>query len=170
MKTTKKIEINASSEAVWDVFAKDFNNAYKWMASVPSSFGKQLGEQYDVANSAGRVCELDGNPKGIKAYETIEGLDDASKSMKIRITFRNTPFGFPIVENNTDFQVVERSSGQSQVVFIVDSQLKPWAYVLYPLVKLGFGFFVGQIVEELKYYVENGTPHPRKLKALKKSN
>lgn len=40
----------------------------------------------------------------------------------------------------------------------IKSKLKPFAYLLYPLVKLGLGVFVKQIVEELKYFAENGTP------------
>ena len=50
----------------------------------------------------------------------------------------------------------------------VDS-FEPWAYLIWPLLRLGFGVFVGQIIEELKYYVEHDSPHPRKLKAMEKA-
>ena len=33
---------------------------------------------------------------------------------------------------------------------------------------IGFGKFVGEIMEELQFYAENGTPHPRKIKAMEK--
>lgn len=168
MKTSRKMNINATSEDVWKIFAADFENAHKWMAGVPNSFGKELGKRYEGANSAGRVCELDGNPNGLKAYETILSVDEDLKSMLVRITFKNAPFAIPIVANNADFNVTDTTNATSQVVFTVTSELKPWAYLIFPIVKLGFGIFVRQIVEELKFYVENGTPHPRKLKALSK--
>jgi hypothetical protein len=88
--------------------------------------------------------------------------------MLVRITFKNAPFVIPIIANNADFNVTDTADAKSEVVFTVTSELKPWAYLLFPLIKLGFGVFVSQIIEELKFYVENGTPHPRKLKALSK--
>jgi hypothetical protein len=45
---------------------------------------------------------------------------------------------------------------------------KPFGYLLWPLLRIGFGNFVGDIMGKLKFYVENGTPHPRKIKAMKK--
>jgi hypothetical protein len=168
MKTSRKMNINATSEDVWKIFATDFESAHKWMAGVPNSFGKELGKRHEGANSAGRVCELDGNPNGLKAYETILSVDEDLKSMLVRITFKNAPFVIPIIANNADFNVTDTTDTTSQVVFTVTSELKPWAYLIFPIIKLGFGIFVRQIVEELKFYVENGTPHPRKLKALSK--
>jgi hypothetical protein len=168
MKTTRKISINATSAQVWQIFATDFENAHKWMAGVPHSFGKELGERYEGANSAGRVCQLDSKENGLQAYETILNVDEKLKSMLVRITFKNAPLVIPIIANNADFNVTDTTDATSQVVFTVTSELKPWAYLLFPLIKLGFGIFVSQIIEELKFYVENGTPHPRKLKALSK--
>ena len=41
--------------------------------------------------------------------------------------------------------------------------------MIWPLIRLGFGIFIGQIMEELQYFVEKGTAHPRKIKALSKA-
>jgi hypothetical protein len=169
MITTKKISINASSNAVWKIFATDFENAHIWMAGVPNSFGKELGKRHEGANSAGRVCELDSKANGLKAYETILNVDEKLKTMLVRITFKNAPFLIPIIANNADFNVTDTTEGKSEVVFTVTSELKPIAYLFFPLIKLGLGVFIKQIIEELKFYVENGTPHPRKLKAISNS-
>jgi hypothetical protein len=46
------------------------------------------------------------------------------------------------------------------------SNIKPLGLLLWPLLRIGFGKFVGEIMEELQFYVENGKPHPRKVKAI----
>jgi hypothetical protein len=56
------------------------------------------------------------------------------------------------------------------VKWVVTPKPKPLAYVIAPLIKLGLGIFIGQITEELKYFVENDIPHPRKVKATSKMN
>jgi uncharacterized membrane protein len=45
MKIAKNVIIEAPIDKVWEVFAHDFNNAYIYMASVPKSYGKELGEK-----------------------------------------------------------------------------------------------------------------------------
>ena len=168
MKTTKTITINTTGDKVWEVFAHDFNNAYKWMASIPKSFGKDNGTQYPDCSSAGRVCELDNNPNGLKAKESFLSYSEEDRTCTVLIEFLNTPFGFPLVQNVAEFSLTEQGNNQSVVTFSVTSTLKPLAFIIYPIIKFGFGFFVKQIVEELKFYVENGTPHPRKIKAISK--
>lgn len=168
MKTTKKITIDATGDKIWTVFAHDFDNAYKWMASIPKSFGQDNGQRYSGASSSGRVCELDNNPNGMKAKESFLAYDEDKKSCTVLIEFLNTPFGFPLVKNVAEFSLSEQVRNQSVVTFSVTSTLKPLAFIIYPIIKFGFGFFVKQIVEELKFYVENETPHPRKVKALNK--
>ncbi|MDX8382524.1 MAG: hypothetical protein R8M45_00485 [Ghiorsea sp.] len=168
MKTTKKIMVQTSTDKVWQVFAHNFDQAHLWMASVPNSFGQENGQLFKGASSAGRVCELDANPKGIKAVESFLAYDEEKKSCTILIKFANTPFAFPLVQNVAEFSLEQRENNQSVVTFTIISTLKPLAYIIYPLIKFGFGFFITQIIEELKYYVEQGKPHPRKVKAANK--
>jgi hypothetical protein len=169
MKFTKRTTINASADKVWTVFAHDFDNAHKWMASVPHSYAKANGEKFDGAQSAGRVCDLDGNPSGMKASEKFLAYDEANRTCSIRIDFVNTPGMFPVDHNAVDFSVVDAGDGQSEMTWAFRSKIKPWAFLLWPIIRLGFGVFVGQIIEELTFYLENDTPHPRKVKASGKA-
>jgi len=168
MKTTKRIAINTNSDKVWDIFAHDYDNAHKWMASIPNSFGIDGGKKFKGATSSGRVCELDGNPKGLKAKETFLAYDEANKSYTLLVQFLNTPFGFPIVKNEAEFFIEDNEDNLSIMTFTATSTLKPLGFILYPLIKLGFSFLLKQVLEELKFYVENGKPHPRKIKAMGK--
>ena len=71
MKTSRKISINAASEDVWKIFATDFENAHKWMAGVPNSFGKELGKRYEGANSAGHGCSTISASLGFKCLVNL---------------------------------------------------------------------------------------------------
>lgn len=168
MKFTLDTALNVPAEKVWTVFAHDFDNAHKWMASVPHSYAKSNGEQFEGAQSCGRVCELDQG--GIQASERFLDYNEQEKTCTIRIDFVGAPLFFPVDHNTLAFAVTETTEGQSKMVWRFESTLKPWGYLMWPLLRIGFGVFVGQIVDELKYYLENDAPHPRKMKALQKAS
>jgi len=165
---TKRATVQATAQDVWKTFAHDFDNAHVWMASVPHSYGKDNGEAFDRAQTCGRVCELTPNSGGMKASERFLAYDEDSKTCTVRIDFVDTPLFFPVHHNTLDFSIVDTADGQSEMTWVFRSKIKPLAYLIWPLLRVGFGVFVGQIMEELTYYVERGTPHPRKVKAEKK--
>jgi hypothetical protein len=160
--------INVSAEKAWKTFAHDFDNAHEWMASIPSSYGENLGVKFEGSRSAGRVCELDTKKMGIKAVETIEAYNEAEKTIQIRIDFRNTPKLFPIKFNVATFKFITTGNDSCRIVFKVKIKLSLMGYMMYPLVRLGFPSAIGQMLEELYYFTKNGTPHPRKIKAIEK--
>ncbi len=169
MKFTKTVAIDATAAEVWAVFAHDFDNAHLWMASVPHSFGQDNGQWFDGASSAGRVCELQPDPSGLKASERFLAYDEAARTCTVRIDFVDTPRVFPVKYNSVDFAVVDNPDGGSTCTWAFSSRIKPWAYVMWPVLRSGASVFLGQIGEELKHYVETGQPHPRKVKALAKA-
>jgi hypothetical protein len=167
MKITKQLDVDAPADKVWKVFAHDFDRASEWMASVPHSYGKDVGESFEGARSAGRVCELDGDPNGIKASESFLAYDEKARTCTVKIDITGSPM-IPIHGNVLAFSVEENGPSRSIVKWVVTPRLKSPGYLIYPLIKLGLGHFIGQIAEELQYFVENDTPHPRKVKATRK--
>jgi hypothetical protein len=168
IKFTKKAIVNADAEKVWEIFAHGFNDAYKWMASVNHSFAKNNGESFEGCQSNGRVCELSSDGKGIKASEQFLAYSEENKTATVRIDFLNAPSIFPVKFNTLDFSLKNIGGGTSEMTWKFRSDIKFLGYLLWPLLRIGFGVFIEQIIEELKFYVENGTPHPRKIKAMKK--
>ena len=57
----------------------------------------------------------------------------------------------------------------TELVWVATPELKPIGKFLGPIMKLGLGRGFGVILEEFKYFVENGKPHPRKVKAMEKA-
>jgi len=115
------------------------------------------------------VCELDSGPGGIKASEKFLAYSEEDQTCTVRVDFLGTPKLFPVDHNEVDFSVERLGDGQSEVTWRFRSTLKPWGLLIWPLIRVGFGIFIGQILDELKFYVENDRPHPRKVKALKKT-
>ncbi len=169
MRFTKTRKVSASAAQVWKVFAHEFDEAHIWMASIPQSAGKPVGKLFDGAQSAGRVCELDGNPNGLKASEQFLAYDEKGKTCTVRIDFVNAPGVFPVDHNEIDFSVVDTGDNECEMTWTFRSYIKLWAFFLWPIIRIGFGVFVGQIIEELQYFIENAQPHPRKVKALEKA-
>ncbi len=169
MRLTKTVKINASAEDVWTRFAHDFDNAHEWMASVLHSYAKDNGDWFEGATSAGRVCELQPDPSGLKASEQFLAYDESTRTCTVRIDFVDTPRVFPVHYNTVDFSVTDDPDGGSTATWEFSSKLKPWAYVIWPAIRKGASVFLGQIAEELKHDIETGTPHPRKLAAQEKA-
>ncbi|NOX31134.1 MAG: SRPBCC family protein [Actinobacteria bacterium] len=165
MEFTRKITVNAPAEQVWAVFAHGFDDAHKWMASVPNSYGKENGTRFDGASSAGRVCQLQPDPSGLKASEQFLAYDESAKRCTVRIDFVDTPRVFPVRYNTVEFSVVDDAEGGSITTWGFSSKIKPWAFPMWPVIRLGAARFVTQIGEELAHYVETGSPHPRKVAA-----
>ena len=157
MKFTKRAIIAAPADKVWGVFAHDFDDAHEWMASIPHSYGKAVGEQFDGATSAGRVCELNDDPNGLKASEQFLDYDEQGKTCTIRVDFVNTPSLFPIHHNELTFSVTESGSGSCETTWAVRSRLKPHGYLLYPLLRIGLSVLIGQVIGELKYFSDTLT-------------
>jgi hypothetical protein len=165
---TKKAIVNADADKVWGIFAHGFNDAYKWMASVNHSFANTNGASFEGCQSDGRVCELSPDGKGIKASEQFLAYNEENKTATIKIDFLNTPAIFPVKFNTLDFSLKNIGGGKSEMTWKFRSEIRFLAYLIWPLIRIGLGVFVAQIMEELKFYAENDSPHPRKIKALKK--
>jgi hypothetical protein len=168
MKVTLNKTIDASADKVWKILAHDFDDAHVWMASIPNSYGKNLGKKFEGTQSTGRVCELDSKPNGIKAYETIEAYNEEDKTIKIRVNFKNAPLVFPFKFNLATFEVYSLDENRCRVLFKGKMTLTLMGYIMYPLLRLGFPKILKQVLDELKYFAENGKPHPKKSKAKAK--
>lgn len=170
MKLTKTTKIDAAAADVWDLFAHRFNEADQWMASVPRSYGQENGTRLEGASSAGRICELQPDGTGMKASERFVAYDEASKTCSVRVDFVDAPRVFPVHHNSLDFSVVDDPDGGSTATWVFGAKIKPWGYLMWPLLWRGFSVGWSQMCEELKHYVEIGKPHPRKVAAIEQAS
>ncbi len=164
MKIIRKIEIASPATEVWKVLGDEFVPVHVWMAGVSNSQEITNGQQLQNAPALGRRAEVAVNP-GSFLEEVITAYDPKAKSLTIQTTLLNSPKGTPLKGYNTEIEVRPLGDNASEVIWSSNASIHPLGYFLYFAIKKGLssGFFRG--LEELKCFVETGTPHERKLLA-----
>jgi len=162
MKIVRKIEINAPIEDVWKVLGDDFASVDEWMAGVGNSVEIKDGHQVQNAPVIGRMAEIAINP-GTFMDERITAYDSDNMLLTMNTTLIKVKG--PLSGYNTEIKVRSLRDKKSEVIWTTKAFLGLLGYPLYFVIKKGLsdGFFRG--LEELKYFVETGEPHERKLAA-----
>jgi carbon monoxide dehydrogenase subunit G len=161
MKLNRKTTVNRDAQKVWKVLAHDFDKAGEWMSAVPKSHKIIEGDSVEDSPMVGRVCELSTKADGPFADERITYYNEENMELHIRVVPKNGKI--PVKENNVVMKVKSVGVGQSEVSWSSDIDLKTVGKVLYPMLKMGLTKAFNELLEELKYFVEEGKPHPRKL-------
>ncbi len=167
MKLVNKIIINAPAEKVWKVAAEDFDKVGEWLSQVNHSY-KREGESCEGSPMSGRICDLSEKANGPIADEKITEFNKKELRLGIHVVPKNG--NIPVKENNVLAEFVVKGPNKTEVIWNSNLSLKAAGKVLYPVLKLGINKAFNELLEELKFFVENGTPHPRKLATLKKAS
>ena len=165
MQITRSIRIDAPAERVWDVLAHQFYDADKWLSSIYHS-----GERASVPtvgdfplHTGGRSCDTS---LGL-FRETIQHYDENERSFGYSAEGDKMPFFVKHLQNN--WTVSSDGPNRSTVDMRLEAKLLPvFAQLMGPVMKRQFGKVTTEAVEELKYYVETGRPHKRKVESDRK--
>lgn len=80
--------------------------------------------------------------------------------------------GMPsMVKNATNtWQLTADGAGKTKLVMRMDVQIGGlMGAMMKPMMRMKLSKMGGELTEEFKFYVENGQPHPQKVKAMKKA-
>ena len=86
--------------------------------------------------------------------------------MTVVVEPKNAPAALPIVKNTLMIQVRGVEEGKSEVIWETKPDLKTIGKVMRPLVKMGLSKSFGEVLEELKHFMESDEQHPRKAKKV----
>ncbi len=164
MTISKQITIDAPADAVWRVVAHDFHKADQWASSINQSTSREAGPTPDGCplDSAGRACDT--SIGGIT--EQIVHYSEAQKRFGYQAKGDKMPFFVKNLVNN--WQVTEQGSSRAQVNMKLNVDLMPVVgTIMGPMMKLQMSKLLDEAVEELKFFIEQGKPHPRKVKSQK---
>jgi hypothetical protein len=156
MKVRKEFVIDSDINSVWDVVGNQFAKVHKWSSnfsqSQPGGQPKLSGVDYlhrDTITARGQTLqELDAfDPRTHSlAYHISKGIPKPAKKAS----------GF--------WSMDSLSPSQTKVVLEFHMvPANPLVSLLSPLIKKKLSKAAGEMVEELKCYVETGQPHSRKL-------
>lgn len=160
MTIEKEVIVNKEIEKAWDVIAVQFADAYKWASPVNHSEGKGAGtngaacSERGCATSMGKLKEkiLEySNENHVISWQAVEGMPSMVKLAKN--TWKLTAIG------------QERTRVNMKMDIEVGGVM---GFLMKPMMKMQMDGMGTALTEDFKYYVENGRPSVRKMKAMGK--
>lgn len=146
--------IHRSIDSVWHELAEKFTDISRWYKPVTKSYPLDVTKQAPDAPVAGRVCEFKEDGSGAKAVETIIEYDKEKFVLEIDVQVAGAPAIFPVKSNTALFTLAKKGENETEVSITTDIKLKPHAYLLYPLLKLGLNKNFKGLLMELKSHAE----------------
>ncbi len=162
MTIEKEIIVNKSIESAWHVIGTQFADAYKWASPVNHSEGSGAGingstcSERGCATTMGKLKEkiLEYSIENHKiSWQAVQGMPAMVKFAKN--TWTLTSLGKDKTRVNMKMDI--------QVGGII-------GFLMQPMMKMQMGGMGNALTEDFKYYVENGQPSARKIKAMRKYN
>lgn len=156
----KEIIINADIEKCWQLLGEDFAHADRWASAVSHSEGNGAG--FNGASCSERSCST--SLGGLK--EKLLEFSPEQHLLKYEVAE-----GMPaMVKNATnDWRLTSLEKDQTRLTMVAEMQISGlMGTLMKPMMRAKMSKLTGQIAEEFKYFVENGAPHPRKVKAMQK--
>ncbi len=157
----KEIVIQADIEKCWKLLGVDFAHADRWASAVRHSEGHGAG--INGASCSERSCST-----------TMGGLKEKllEFSPELYLLKYQVAEGMPSMVKyaTNDWRLVDLGNQQTRLTMVAEMQLGGlMGTLMKPMLRSKMSKLTGQIAEEFKFYVENGQPHPRKVKAMRKA-
>ena len=154
MKIIKTLIINKPIADVQEVLRNQFAAIDKWSSLITKSEVSGEPEIPGVTFSI-RSTETTGGPT--KQQLTSFNPEQHSLSYK---AIAGTPGFFKSV--NAQWILSTSENNNTKLVLDFEVQFKGIGFILTPIVKMKLGKVGDELLDDFKYYVENGKPHPRK--------
>jgi hypothetical protein len=157
----QELTLNAPIDSTWQVMGTEFSEVDIWATNFIASEAVGRKKFKDIDYSA-RVTLTE---KGENTQE-LDDFDPINHQLKYHITK-----GKPVIakEAKAKWSLVDLGPNKTKVILEFKLVTKGWLGLLMSgKVRNGITSASGEMAEELQFYMENGTAHPRKIKSLKK--
>jgi len=157
----QELTINANIDSTWQVMGTEFSEVDLWCAHFINSEAGGSKKFSDIDYSTRvTVTAKGGNTQELDEFDPVNHL------LKYHITE-----GKPGIakEASAVWSLVDLGLNKTKVVFEFKLVTKGWiGLVMSGKIRSSIKSTSFEIAEELKYYMEKGTAHPRKIESLKK--
>ena len=157
----QEIIINASIDDAWEILGPQFEYAQVWASSIKHS------EALDNESLNGSTCTIRGcSVKGMgEIKETLLSYSPENHSLSYEVK-EGMPKMVRFASNN--WQLIDLGNGKTKLKMKIEMETGGFmGWIMRGMMKRKMTKMSSQIAEEFKYYVENGKPHPRTIKANK---
>lgn len=163
MKVSVELMIERPIQEVWEVMGNQFGHVAKWSSNFHSSepggepkFGGIPFSQRNTFTDRGETIQV------------LEAFDAENFTFSYRITK-----GLPPVADMAKSTWYLKQVDAGKTIAAMDYYMDPKPTVpgeMLEKIEKGLGMSALALVEELKFYLENGEPHPRKLESTQKTS
>ncbi len=160
-----EIIVNASIDQVWQVLAVEFGDIGKWASGVDASEGS--GAAINGSSCSERACKICAT--GFSDTKERITIYDKDGYLLEYTLFHGLP-GFVKDAFNT-WQLHPKDNTTTHVKAHTEMRATGlMGFLMKGFMTRSTQKVLNAMCEELKYYVENGEPHPNKVKAIAKYN
>ena len=156
----QELTMNATIDATWQVMGTEFSEVDIWATNFIASEAGGNKKFKDIDYSTRVTLTKNG-----KNTQELDDFDPATHQLKYHITK-----GKPGIakEAKAKWSLVDLGPNKTKVILEFKLVTKGWLGLLMSgKVRSGITNASGEIAEDLQFYMENGTAHPRKIKSLK---
>ncbi|MBL4668968.1 MAG: SRPBCC family protein [Flavobacteriales bacterium] len=159
---TKQIILNTTIEKAWKILGPEFADAHKWASSIKHSQANDT-KSFNGSTCSERGCDVSGignikekiteysDTEHVLSYDVYEGMPSMVRHM------------------NNYWKLTDLGNGSVKLEMKMTMKIGGMmGAMMKGMMKKKMSKTADQIIEEFKYYTENGTPHPRVVKANKK--
>lgn len=160
MKIIKQLTINKPIEKVWEILGTQFGEIDKWASFIHRS--EMSGESTipGISHSI-RSTETTGGP----TKQELTAFDPDKHTIAYK-AIAGSPGFFKSV--HAEWSLVKKDDNITGLTLDFEVQFKGVGFLLTPVVKMKLGKVGDELLDDFKFYVENGKPHARKLDAITK--
>ncbi|MEM8858551.1 MAG: SRPBCC family protein [Chloroflexota bacterium] len=156
-----EIVIDAPIAEVWKLFAEEFAEIDKWSSSVSAS--QSAGNPINTLDYSERACEI--SAAGFN--DTKERILTYDEPHQLTYSLYDGLPGF--VKNAENTWTFEEQAGKTKVVGQTEMEVSGiLGFIMGGFMKRSLKSALDQMTREAKYFIENGRPHPDKVKAMEK--
>ncbi len=153
----KQINIDAPSEKLWHILADNYQNVGEWATIIPESSARKD----EAGELIGRTCSSTyGDVQEVITSWDQENMSYSYEADGLPSMFKSGKNLWKVIPINSDRSLVKMS-------LKMEMSALPGFFMGW-MIKSKMGKDLEGLMEDLKYYAENDSPHPKKLKSLKK--
>lgn len=169
-KISKELVLAAPAEAVWQVLGPGFARIGDWATAIPASAPTPAapipaaGTRLIDAPVTGRVCST-GLRIVPEVTETLVAYDDANRTL----TYEAAGMPSFVTTARTTWTVTPLGTHRSTITLNAQFDTRGWIGALARRwLLLQVGRTSRHLADDLRHYVEHGTPSPRKQRQLRR--
>jgi len=163
MRIETEVVVEKSAKAVWAVLGEQFGEAHLWGSALTHTQGHGKPIHNQVCES--RTCDIKGMGR---IREQLLDFDPERLTLEYEVVE-----GFPFfVERGVNRWTLVPDGAQATKVRSVATIATRGIVgaLMAPMLRLQMTGLMRMTLQDLKHYLETGTPHPRKAKALASKN